>query len=158
MNDQELVKCAQEGDQTSFEELVHRYREKFKRYVRRCGLSPEEADDVVQETFARAYRCLNLYKPMSDASFSSWLYRIATNFVRDLHRQNKNRRVDSLDEPRKGEEGEFGTFGDSIIGDQPPPVDIISQQQREERDEEVMRLLEQASRPRAKKKSRDRQK
>jgi RNA polymerase sigma-70 factor, ECF subfamily len=70
----------------SFGELVIRYEEKFRRYIRRLGIRNEEdQDDVLQEIFIKIYRNLNGYD--QSLSFSSWAYRIAHNEAVSHHRK-----------------------------------------------------------------------
>ncbi len=84
MNDSDSVAIerAVAGDGDGFKVLVERYSQLVFRLAYRMTGSESEAEDVVQETFLRAYRSLSSYDGRS--SFSTWLYRIATNFTLDL--------------------------------------------------------------------------
>ena len=80
-SDWELVQRAREGDREAFRELVERYQRKIAALALGMLRNREDALDVVQETFAKAYQSLDRFK--GDASFYTWLYRIARQ---PLHR------------------------------------------------------------------------
>jgi len=75
--DQELVRRVQKGDKRAFDLLVRRYQHKIHGLVSRFIRSPDEIDDVVQESFIKAYRALPRFR--GDSAFYTWLYRIAIN-------------------------------------------------------------------------------
>jgi len=75
--DAELVRLAQAGDAKAFEALVVKYQRRIARHVARYVKASGDVQDVVQETFIRAYRGLASFR--GDSAFYSWLYRIATN-------------------------------------------------------------------------------
>lgn len=75
--DEDIAAHIQEGDTESFGLLVNRYEEKMKRYARKFLFDGEEAKDVVQEVFIKAY--INIKSFQIHRKFSSWLYRIAHN-------------------------------------------------------------------------------
>src|SRR5215212_5599794 len=75
--DTELVKLAQGGDAKAFEALVVKYQRRVARHVARYIRASGDVEDVVQQTFIRAYRGLASFR--GDSAFYSWLYRIATN-------------------------------------------------------------------------------
>ena len=77
LTDDELVKRAKENDYESFEELVRRYEKKIYGHTIRMLGNKEDAEDVLQETFLNAFRALGSFR--GDSSFSTWIYRIATN-------------------------------------------------------------------------------
>lgn len=72
-----LVQRAVAGDQRAFELLVIKYQRRVARLVARMVRDSDLVDDVVQETFIRAYRALHQFR--GDAQFYTWLYRIAVN-------------------------------------------------------------------------------
>lgn len=87
--DQELVRAAL-ADKHAFSELVERYRYPLLRYIRRLGITDEDAaTDILQETFIKTYVNLNDYDQL--LSFSSWIYRITHNEARMYVRRQKNR-------------------------------------------------------------------
>jgi RNA polymerase sigma-70 factor (ECF subfamily) len=76
-SDAELVSRAQAGDREAFEELVRRHADHLYSVVRHLCGSAEEAEDVTQDTFLRAWRGLRSFR--RDALFFTWLYRIGIN-------------------------------------------------------------------------------
>jgi RNA polymerase sigma-70 factor, ECF subfamily len=87
--DHDLVEQARAGDQEAFRALVEGHsRPIFRTAFRILGDEPQ-AEDVVQETFLRAYRSLGKFDGRSQ--FGSWLYRIAVNCAYDLMRHEKRR-------------------------------------------------------------------
>jgi RNA polymerase sigma-70 factor (ECF subfamily) len=78
---------AQDGDREAFRMLVERYSHEMFRLAFRMTGNEADAEDVVQETFLRAFRRLGRFD--SRARFSSWLYAIASNYAIDLLRRRK---------------------------------------------------------------------
>ena len=81
------VERAQSGDSDAFRLLVEQHSRAVFRLAFRMTGNEQDAEDVVQETFLRAYRQLDKYEARS--SFSTWLYRIASNYSLDLIRMRK---------------------------------------------------------------------
>ena len=81
------VERAQSGDSDAFRLLVEQHSRAIFRLAFRMTGNEQDAEDVVQETFLRAYRQLSRYE--ARASFSTWLYRIASNYALDLIRMRK---------------------------------------------------------------------
>ncbi len=102
----ELVARAKKRDPAAAEELVRRYHEKaYAVAYRRCSGDAEEAKDLTQEAFLRAFRRIDQFK--GTASFYTWLYRIVVNTCLDGVRRQKKRW--SLFSSWKSEEGESET-------------------------------------------------
>jgi RNA polymerase sigma-70 factor (ECF subfamily) len=76
-SEHELIRRARAGDQGAFAELVIAHADRVHGTLRRFGLEPDEADEVAQEVFVRAWRGLGRFEER--ARFSTWLYRIAFN-------------------------------------------------------------------------------
>ena len=91
-----LVKRAQEGDLRAFDELVQRYQERVYATVYHMTANHEDANDLVQEAFLKAYRALKSFK--GDSSFFTWVYRIAVNKTINFLKQRKNRTGMSLND------------------------------------------------------------
>jgi RNA polymerase sigma-70 factor (ECF subfamily) len=85
--DEELVALSMGGDTDSFNQLVLRWERPIYALAYRVIGREEDARDVVQETFLRAFRALPGFK--GQAKFSSWLYRITLNLCRDWIRKQK---------------------------------------------------------------------
>ena len=85
------VERTRAGDTAAFRVLVERYGRSVFRLAFRMTANEFDAEDVVQETFLRAYKQLDSYE--SRSSFSTWLYRIAANYSLDLIRSRKRHAV-----------------------------------------------------------------
>jgi RNA polymerase sigma-70 factor (ECF subfamily) len=89
MNDAGVVARARSGDADAFRILVDRHSRPLFRLAFRMTGNEQDAEDVVQESFLRAYRQLDKFDER--ATFGTWLYRIATNCSLDLVRSKKRR-------------------------------------------------------------------
>jgi len=89
--DIELVERSKQGDPVAFEELVIMHQKLIYNLAYRMMGNEEDACDVVQEAFLRAFKSLKKFNMKS--SFSTWLYRIASNICIDQLRKNKKFRV-----------------------------------------------------------------
>ena len=88
--DKRLVERVQQGDKMAFDLLVTKYQRKLFRLVLRLVTNQTEAEDVVQETFIKAYRALHQFR--GDSAFYTWLYRIGINTAKNFL-DNQGRRV-----------------------------------------------------------------
>jgi RNA polymerase sigma-70 factor, ECF subfamily len=93
--DEELVARAQAGDASAFEVLVYRWERKIRGAIYRIVGADDDALDLCQETFLKAYRGLGSFK--QEARFSSWLYQIALNLCRDRLRRRRGKTWVSLE-------------------------------------------------------------
>ncbi len=91
-----LIQEFNEGNEQAFNPLVLRYKEKIYWIVRRMIPDHDEADDVTQNVFIKAYQSLNTFK--GESSFYTWIYRIAINLSLNEIRRRKIRKTFSLDE------------------------------------------------------------
>lgn len=89
MTDVELVAAWRQGDETAATELVHRHGTAVGRYLSASGALSAEVDDLLQDTFFKAFRGLDGWR--GEGSFRGWLFRIAGNVLKDRFRQNKGR-------------------------------------------------------------------
>lgn len=89
--DADTVAQAREGDDTAFQALVERHSRAVFRVAYRITGRVEDAEDVVQETFLRAYRQLDRFEARSN--FGTWLHRIAANCAVDLLRRRPRREM-----------------------------------------------------------------
>lgn len=90
----ELVARARDGDQVAFEELVQATYADTYTLARRLTGNEEDASDVVQEAYLRAYRGLGRFR--GDAQFSTWLYRITANCAATHLGKRSRRRTEAL--------------------------------------------------------------
>jgi RNA polymerase sigma factor (sigma-70 family) len=87
--DRSLVAKAQKGDLSAFDELIRRYQERVYATVYHMTSNHEDANDLTQETFVKAYKALPNFK--GDSGFFTWVYRIAVNKTINFLKQRKNR-------------------------------------------------------------------
>ena len=90
--DDELIREAQRGDRSAFDSLVRRYDQSVLRLALHMLGNEQDAQDVHQEAFLKAYRHLGNFR--FECSFYTWLYRIVTNLCLDQLRRRKSRRED----------------------------------------------------------------
>ncbi len=93
--DQIWVEKAQSGDEAAFAKLVNKYQRKLLRLVSRLVRNPGEAEEVVQETFIKAFRALHNFR--GDSAFYTWIYRIGINTAKN-HLMTSSRRVSTIDD------------------------------------------------------------
>jgi RNA polymerase sigma-70 factor (ECF subfamily) len=109
-DESELATQAQQGDRAAFTELVNRHAKKVFRLARHITQNDEDAEDVLQETFLKAYSRLDQFQGAS--KFYTWLVRIAVNEALMRLRRRKGNKVFSLDE-------QMGTGDGSVPRDFP---------------------------------------
>ncbi|MCS3902612.1 RNA polymerase sigma-70 factor (ECF subfamily) [Methylohalomonas lacus] len=80
-SDQELVERVQRGDKHAFDLLVTKYQQRIINLVGRFVRNPNDAMDVTQEAFLKAYRALPKFR--GDSAFYTWMYRIAVNTAKN---------------------------------------------------------------------------
>lgn len=92
LTDLELVRLAKKGSEESFERLVERYEKKVMSLAMRFSRNQDDAKDIFQEVFIRAYRGIKKFEERSQ--FSTWLFRIATNVsLTFVTKKGKNKMV-----------------------------------------------------------------
>ena len=128
--DEELVARSQGGDLDSFNQLVVRWERSIYALAYRTIGREEDARDVCQETFLRAFRALKGFK--GQAKFSSWLYRITLNLCRDWIR--RERRQPAAQAPE-------GVDLVDLASDQTPSETIEDLVARKEISEAVARIM-----------------
>ncbi len=105
--------AARDGSQEAFRTIVERYSPRLYEVVLRIVRERADAEEVVQESFFRAWRNLGGFQ--FDSALYTWLYRIAVNAAVDLSKRRKRRRILSLDD-------EGSTVAGTVCGDVPPPA------------------------------------
>src|SRR4029077_19804263 len=98
-----LVQAAKKGDLEAFSELVRRYDRNIFRIAQHITHNEEDAQDVVQEAFLKAYR--NLQQFQGNSKFYTWLVRIAVNEALMKLRRRKTSKTVSIDEDVETEDG-----------------------------------------------------
>ena len=103
MQDELLIRRAQRGDADAFEQLLLEHQKHVYNLCYRMAGNPDDAMDLSQETFLRAWRCLDQYQFAS--AFSTWLYRLCSNICIDfLRRRRRQQTVPLTFEDADGEE------------------------------------------------------
>ncbi len=98
MTDDALVSFYLKGNNSAFDVLLERYKDRLYYYIYFIVRSREVAEDIFQETFVKAIVTLQQGRYQSDGKFSAWITRIAHNLVIDQFRQERNENIISNDE------------------------------------------------------------
>lgn len=122
--DQGLVERVQAGDKRAFDALVSKYQRRLMRLVSRLVHDPAEAEDVVQETFIKAYRALRHFR--GDSAFYTWLYRIGINTAKNYLVTQGRRTPTSTD--TDAEQAETFDDGDNLRDINTPESMLASKQ------------------------------
>ncbi len=122
--DREIVKRVLGGDKNAFSILVDRYQDRIYSVVLNYAGNPDDAVDIMQETFLKAYNKLASFNQSS--AFYTWLYRIAINTAIDALRKRKSRPADSLDDDKYSQIG-FEPVSHDISTD--PEVSAVRSEQ-----------------------------
>src|SRR5215216_1858432 len=103
-SDHELIAAVRDGDEFAFQEIVRRYRNPITNFVYRMIDDYERSVELSQETFIRVYTSASRYQ--ANYSFSTYIYRIATNLAISELRRRKRRKFVSLFSPFTNDDGE----------------------------------------------------
>jgi len=133
-SDTELVKLAKEEDFVAFEELVNRHSPRIYSLLYRLVGSREDAEDLLQQTFLSVFQNLSRFR--EEASFRTWITRIATNFALMKFRKAGKIQTLSLDDPQNYTE-EGVPLPREIADWSVNPVEILERK-------ELVRVLEAA--------------
>ena len=94
MSEEQLIRRAQQGDNSAFEQLLLAHQKKVYNLCLRMAANPDDALDLSQEAFIKAWRALGQYQ--FEASLSTWLFRLTSNVCIDFLRRKKRRQETSL--------------------------------------------------------------
>jgi RNA polymerase sigma-70 factor (ECF subfamily) len=86
-NEWRLVQEVLAGEVDRFEEIVRTYQNRIAGLAFRMGVRSEDVEDIVVEVMTKTFKNLHLYRP--EYAFSTWLYRVAINHIRDHHRRRR---------------------------------------------------------------------
>jgi len=129
--DKPLVRAAQRGDRAAFRALVTKYQRKVYQLAVSMLKDPDEAMDIVQETFVRVHRYLPSFK--GDSSFFTWTYRIAANLCLDVSRKKG-----------RGERVEIDEADADIEAHMDPPSAAFAGPERGALNEELKEKIDEA--------------
>lgn len=142
LDDKELIQQVRSGDNRAFDQLVLQYQQEVFAVAFRMLGEWEDAKEVAQDTFIRAYRAIGTFR--HDAKFSTWVIAITLNLCRNRRRWWARRKrfiVTSLDAPRDTEEGsQIQEVADPAPG---PAMEI----ERREKREYLLKTLQMLSEP-----------
>jgi RNA polymerase sigma-70 factor (ECF subfamily) len=124
------------GDQTALDRVMERHARRLYHYLLRLLQNEGEAEELAQETFVRVFRHAERFDP--DQSFSSWLYTIATNLVRDCARRRARHPQVSLEDPQHGAGSDLR---DLLPGNEASPLDHAITRERSEAVRHAIGLL-----------------
>jgi RNA polymerase sigma-70 factor (ECF subfamily) len=138
IDDSELVNRAQREDLGAYDQLVRRYQERVYATVYHMTSNHEDAHDLVQDTFIKAFRALKSFK--GDSSFYTWVYRIAVNKTINFLKQRKNRVHVSLNDVDFHAENDPDLV--ALVSDKTPRRDLNLLELQEKLNAAMLRLSE----------------
>lgn len=136
--EQELVQRARRGDLAAYDELVRRYQERIYATVYHMTSNHEDANDLAQEAFIKAYQALKTFK--GGSSFYTWVYRIAVNKTINFLKQRKNRSQMSLNDVDFNAEHDPDLV--ALISDRTPRREVGLTELQEKLNEAMQKLSE----------------
>ncbi|HZV36263.1 MAG TPA: sigma-70 family RNA polymerase sigma factor [Verrucomicrobiae bacterium] len=134
----ELVKRARQGDMAAYDDLVRRYQERIYATIYHMTSNHEDANDLAQEAFIKAYQALKSFK--GGSSFYTWVYRIAVNKTINFLKQRKNRAQISLNDLDFNAEHDPDLV--ALISDKTPRRDINLSELQEKLNAAMQKLSE----------------
>ena len=133
-----LVNRARKDDSSAYDELIRRYQERIYATVYHMTSNHEDANDITQETFIKAYRALSSFK--GDSSFYTWIYRIAVNKTINFLKTRKNRVHMSLNDLDFNAENDPDLV--ALVSDKTPRRDLNLAELQEKLNEAMQKLSE----------------
>jgi len=127
-SDVQLMLNFKEGDISSFEELIKRYKKSVINIIYRFLGDRDEAENLALEVFLRVYKSVKRYR--ARAKFTTWLYKIAVNLsLSELKKKRKHFSI-SLNTPIIKDKGGFRELIDDVADPSPPPEKILEEKER----------------------------
>lgn len=136
--DLRLVNRARGGESSAYDELIRRYQERIYATVYHMTSNHEDANDLTQETFIKAYSALKSFK--GDSSFYTWIYRIAVNKTINFLKSRKNRSHMSLNDVDFNAENDPDLV--ALVSDKTPRRDLNIAELQEKLNEAMQKLSE----------------
>jgi RNA polymerase sigma-70 factor (ECF subfamily) len=134
----DLVKQARKGDFTAYDELVKRYQQRIYATIYHMTANHEDANDLAQESFIKAFQALPSFK--GGSTFYTWLYRIAVNKTINFLKQRKNRTHMSLNDLDFNAEHDPDLM--ALISDKTPVREVGLSELQKKLNEALLKLSE----------------
>jgi RNA polymerase sigma-70 factor (ECF subfamily) len=134
-----LIRQVLDGDTEAFSQLVTAYEKQVYNLCLRMVNDPEDASDLAQDAFIRAWQGLRFYK--FEASFATWLYRLTTNVCIDFLRRKKRRPTVSLTVEDDGESQEL-----ELPSQEAEPEEVVLEKERRRQLASAMEKLDEEGR------------
>ncbi|HVU09136.1 MAG TPA: sigma-70 family RNA polymerase sigma factor [Verrucomicrobiae bacterium] len=138
VDESELVRRSRRGDLTAYDELVKRYQERIYATIYHMTSNHEDANDLAQESFIKAFQALKSFK--GGSSFYTWLYRIAVNKTINFLKQRKNKLHLSLNDLDFNAEHDPDLV--ALISDKTPQRDAGLSELQKKLNEALLKLSE----------------
>ncbi|MCI0744725.1 MAG: sigma-70 family RNA polymerase sigma factor [Verrucomicrobia subdivision 3 bacterium] len=135
-DDLELVRRARTGDSEAYDGLVQRYQERIYATVYHMTSNHEDANDLAQETFIKAFQALRSFK--GDSSFYTWVYRIAVNKTINFLKQRRHKTHMSLNDLDFNAENDPDLV--ALVSDKTPRRDVGLTELQEKLNTAMMKL------------------
>src|SRR5688572_23336717 len=135
----DLVERARKGDLTAYDELVRRYQERIYATLYHMTSNHEDANDLAQEAFIKAYQAIKSFK--GGSSFYTWVYRIAVNKTINFLKQRKNRSAMSLNDLDFNAENDPDLV--ALVSEKTPRRDAALSELQKKLNEAMQKLSEQ---------------
>jgi RNA polymerase sigma factor (sigma-70 family) len=135
-DDLDLVRRAKGADMEAYDDLVRKYQERIYATIYHMTANHEDANDLAQETFIKAYAALKSFK--GDSSFYTWVYRIAVNKTINFLKQRRNRPHMSLNDLDFNAENDPDMV--ALVSDKTPRRDVGLTELQEKLNEAMLKL------------------
>ncbi len=136
--DEDLVRDAKTGDDHAFHILMSRYMQHIFNFVLQYVRIREEAEDVTQDAFFKAWKYINRFK--DGMRFKPWLFTIARNTALDYLKKKKAVSFSEMDYADSDNEN-ISVFAETIADEQPLPADIFARAELAEQLDQAMSIL-----------------
>jgi RNA polymerase sigma-70 factor (ECF subfamily) len=136
--DTDLVRAAQGGDMAAYDQLVRRYQERIYGTIYHMTANHEDADDLAQETFIKAFSALKSFK--GESSFYTWVYRIGVNKTINFLKSRRNKFSLSLNDLDFNAENDPDLV--AFVSDKTPRRDAALSELQEKLNKAMMKLSE----------------
>ena len=136
--DPELVRAAREGDMRAYDQLIQRYQGRIYSTIYHMTSNHEDANDLAQDTFIKAYSVLKSFK--GDSSFYTWIYRIAVNKTINFLKARKNKYSLSLNDMDFNAENDPDLV--AFVSDKTPRRDVALAELQQKLNEAMQKLSE----------------